>query len=332
MINRRNFALATAGTLCSSAFVPAWAQAQAYPTRPVNMVVGYSAGGPTDVFIRAVGERLADEWKQPIVVDNRPGASEIIAAQYVARAPADGYTLFVSTEVPLTMNQYMVEKLPYDPVKNFDPVSLLLSCPLTLVVNPALNVNTLREFIALARSRAATRPLAYGSAGQGASNHLAMAMLAKQEGLQLTHAPYKGIAPLLTDILSGQVEAGWVGVSAAVPYVKEGRVKALVVGAPARIPALPQVAAFTQAETGVTPVQADFVFTLVAPAGTPLAIRERLAASVKKVLADPQFREKNVNPFGYVVTAGTPAELAQYLDKDRMAQAARIKTAGVGIN
>lgn len=328
MINRRSLVLAAAVPLYSSAR----AQAPAWPTRPVTMVVGYPPGGPTDVFIRAVGERLTEDWKQPVVVDNRAGANEILAAQQVVRSAPDGHTLFVSTETPLTMNPYLFEKLPYDPQKGFAPVSRLLSCPLTLVVNPALNVSTLREFITVAKSRGATRPLAYGSAGQGNANHLAMAMLGKQEGLQLTHVPYKGIAPLVTDLLAGQVDAGWVGVSAAVPYLKEGRLKALVVGAPARIPAMPQVPAFTLAETGVSPVQADFIFAMVAPAGTPLPVRERVAASVRKVLTDPLFLEKYVSPFGYVVAAETPEDLSQYLDKDRIAQAGRMKAAGVGFN
>ena len=166
------------------------------------------------------------------------------------------------------MNQFLFSnKLSYDPEKDFAPVSFLLKSPLVLVVPANLPVNSLQDFIALAKSRAATKRLTYGSAGPGGVLHLPMAMFAKQNGLEMTHVPYKGVAPLLTDLMSGQIDAAWVAVAGAAPYVKEGKLKALVVGAPARVKALPDVPVFS--ETSVKPVQADFIFALVAPAGTP---------------------------------------------------------------
>jgi tripartite-type tricarboxylate transporter receptor subunit TctC len=243
-------------------------RAPEFPSKPVTVLIGYPAGGPTDVLMRALAPRLTNDWKQQIVVDNRPGANEAIAAQAAARAQPDGQTLLLATEVPLTLNPHLMSKLQYDPQKDFAPVSLLLSSPLTLVVPASSPVNSLHEFIAYAKSRAAAgNPLAYGSGGPGGVLHLPMAMLAKQNGLDMTHAPYKGVAPLLTDLVSGQVDAAWVAVAGAAPFVRDGRLKALVVGAPSRLKSLPQTPTFK--ETGVAPVQADFVFALLAPAGTP---------------------------------------------------------------
>lgn len=312
------------------AAVAAWAshaaaqdRAPAYPSKPITVVVGYPAGGPTDALMRAIAPRLSIEWKQPILVDNRPGANEAIAAQYVARARPDGHTLLLATEVPLTLNPFLMSKLQYDPQKDFAPVSLLLKSPLVLVVPTGLPANTLKEFVALARTR---KPLTYASAGPGGVLHLPMAMLAKQNNLEMIHVPYKGVAPLLTDIVSGQVDAAWVAVAGAAPFVRDGRIKALVVGAPNRVNALPQVPTFN--ESGVPPVQADFIFALLAPAGTPPAIAEKIAAAINKILDDPDFREKYVDPFGYVTEHSSPSELERYLARDRLSQAERVRASG----
>jgi tripartite-type tricarboxylate transporter receptor subunit TctC len=320
---------ATLAMVVAAIFLAAVPQAQAadYPEKPISVIVGYPAGGPTDVFMRALGPRLTQEWGQPIVVENKPGANESIAAQYVARAQPDGYTLLISTEVPLTQNQFLYNKLQYNPEKDFAPVSRLLTSPLALVVPVSLPVNSLAEFIALAKTRAASgNPLAYGSAGTGGVLHLPMAMLAKQNGLEMTHVPYKGVAPLINGILSGDVSAAWVAVAGAAPFVRDHRLKALVVDAPARIKALSEVPVFK--ETSTAPVQADFIFALIAPAGTPSAITEKVARTVKKIMADAEFRGKYMDPYGFVAVSSTPVELEQYLAKDRPLQAERIKLSG----
>ena len=325
---RRRFqsfaAAAMAAAVCLA--VPGQTRAADYPIKPVTVVIGYAAGGPTDVLMRAIAPRLSSEWKQQVIVDNRPGGNEIIAAQLVSKAPADGYTLLLSSEAPLTQNPFLYRKLSYNPENDFVPISRLVSSPLALVVNAALPVNNLQEFVTLAKSRSTTRPLSYASAGIGGVLHLPMAMFASQNGLTMTHVPYKGVAPLLTDVISGQVDAAWVAVAGAAPYVRDGRIKALVVDAPARVKALPQVPVFS--ETGVAPVQADFTFALQAPAGTPPAVTEKVAAAFRKVLLDPEFREKYLDPVGFVVVASTPAELAQYLANDRPRQAKRITVSG----
>jgi tripartite-type tricarboxylate transporter receptor subunit TctC len=207
----------------------------------------------------------------------------------------------------------------------------LLSSPLALAVNPSLGVNTLAEFIALARTRAAAgKPLSYGSAGPGTVIHFPMAMLAHRNGVQMTHVPYKGLAPVFTDLAAGHIDAAWMAVSGATPFVKEGKFKALVVGAPARARSLPDVPVFK--ETGIAPIQADFVFTLVAPAGTPKDITEKIAADIRKIIMDPAFRAEFADPFGYVMYGSTPADLAQYLEKDRAAQAERVRVSGVKLD
>jgi len=319
--------LITAFVAASAAGLSAAPECQAaYPEKPITVVVGYSAGGPTDILMRAIAPRLTKVWNQQILVDNRPGANEIIAAQLVSKAPPDGYTLLLSSEAPLTQNQYLYKRLNYKPEKDFTPVTRLVTSPLVLVVNNDLPVKTLQQFIALAKSRGSTRPLTYASAGSGGVLHLPMAMLARQNGLTMTHVPYKGVAPLLTDVMSGQVESAWVAVSGAAPYVRDGKLRALVVDAPGRVKTLAQVPVFS--ETGVAPVQADFTFALQAPAGTPADVIDKLAVAIRKVLDDPEFREKHLDPYGYVVVASTPAELAQYLVKDRPRQAERIKVSG----
>jgi tripartite-type tricarboxylate transporter receptor subunit TctC len=325
--NLRGLFVAAAAVTCLSVVPQSRAD---YPEKPVSVVVGYSAGGPTDALMRAFGPRLTDDWKQPIIVDNKPGATEAIAARHVAKAAPDGYTLLLGTEVPLTMNQFLFSKLAYDPEKDFAPVSFLMRVPLVLVVPAALPVSSLQDFITLAKSRATTKPLAYGSAGLGGVNHLPMVMFEKQNRLELNHVPYKGVAPIVTDLLSGQIDTAWVGPAAAAPFVRDGKLKALVVDAPARIKALPQAPVFS--ETSVAPVQAAHIFAMVAPAGTPAAIRQKVATALKKIMAEPEFREKYLDPFGYVAVGSTPDELAQYLVKDRSLQAERIRLSGVRLD
>ena len=313
------------GLICA-----AESRASDYPLKPITVVVGYPAGGPTDALMRAIAPRLTAQWHQPVIIDNRPGANEAIAAQLVSRAAPDGYTLLLSTETPLTQNQYLYRKLSYNPEKDFAPVTRLVSSPLALVVNPSVPANTLEEFISLAKSRAATRPLTYATGGSGSVLHLPMAMFAKQNGLTMIHVPYKGVAPLLTDLVGGQVDAAWVAVAGAAPYVLDGKLKALVVDAPTRVKTLAQVPVFS--ETKVAPVQADFTFALQAPAGTSAAVADKVATAIRKILADPEFRTKYLDPFGYVVVGSTPAELADYLARDRPRQNERIKVSGATLD
>ncbi|WP_137894473.1 tripartite tricarboxylate transporter substrate binding protein [Ramlibacter sp. 2FC] len=303
------------------------AHAADYPEQPVRVIIGNPPGGPTDVFARALAARLTDELKQQFFVDNKAGASEILAAQVVANAKPDGYTLLFCTETPLAINQFTFSKLSYNPEKDFAPITMIASAPLVLVAPASSPVKSLDEFVALARSRAATKPLTYGSAGVGGVLHLPMAMLAKNNGLELTHVPYKGATPMLQDLLSGQIDAGWVGVSGAVPYVREGKLKALVVGGTSRLSILPNTPVFS--ETSIAPERSDFMFSLVAPAGTPPQILDKIGQAVKKIVNDRKFKETQLDPYGYVAVGSTPEDFRKFLIKDRQVQEQRIKVSGV---
>lgn len=319
-------AAASAATLAMPPFVFGQNGATGnWPSKPITVVVAYPAGGPTDVLMRAIAPRLSASLGKPVIVDNKPGASESIGAQYVANATPDGHTLLLCTDSPLTMNQFLFRKLAYNPEKDFSPVSYFLHAPQALVVPASLPANTLQEFIALARSRE-RNPMIYGSAGAGTVMHLSMVSFAKQHNLTMTHVPYKGLAPTLTDLLAERIDAMWGGLASVTPHILEEKLKALVVDAPERVKSLPKVPIFK--ETGVVRSQANFIFAFVAPAGTPAPIRERLALELRKLLVDAEFKEKYLEPHGYVLVGSTPAELEQFVIKDRVLQAERIKLSG----
>jgi tripartite-type tricarboxylate transporter receptor subunit TctC len=320
-----------AGSALMAALACPLVAAADFPTKPVTVVIGYPAGGATDVFMRAIAPRLSKEWNQQVIVENRPGANEAIAAQHVARSPADGYTLFMCTEMPLTINPFLFKKLAYEPEKNFTPVTWLVAAPLTLAVPASLPVSSLQEFVALAKARSASgKPLSFGSSGAGSVLHFPMAMLAERNGAQMTHVPYKGVAPLVTDLVAGQIDSAWIAVPNAAPFVRDGRLKALVVGAPSRVKALPDVPVFK--DTPVAAVQADFIFAIVAPTGTPAAVVEKISGDIRKIVNDPDFRAEFADPFGFVTQGSTPPELARHLEKDRVVQAERVKVSGASLD
>ncbi|TWD76886.1 tripartite-type tricarboxylate transporter receptor subunit TctC [Variovorax beijingensis] len=299
-----------------------------FPSKPVRFVVPYAAGGPVDGLVRALARALQDEWKQPVIVDNKPGANEIIAAETVAKAPGDGYTLLAATESALTMNQHLYTKLPYSPTVDLVPVTRLVEVPLAIAVPTSLPANDIKEFIELARK--SPTPLAYGSGGAGGISHLPMAMLAKNEGITLNQVPYKGAAPTIPDLIANIVQASALAVPVIEPHVKAGTMKAVVVSAPRRLVALPNVPTFE--ESGVKDIQARFNIGVAAPKGTPPAITARIAADARRILNQPDFRARNVDPFSYVLHGSSPAEYAAFLEQDRVRQAERVKVSGAVLN
>ncbi len=302
---------------------------EGFPTRPVTILVPFTAGGPTDVFFRALAEGLSKEWGKPVVVDNKPGANESIAASATARAAKDGYTLFGASEGALLLNPLLYRKLPYDPVRDFAPVMLLAKGPLVFAVPASMPVNTMPEFIEYARKRSATRPIAYGSTGMGGTTHLAFSALERQHGIQLTQVNYKGVVNVLQDLLSGNVEAGVFGPPLIEGYVKNGKLKALAIPATKRAVSLPDVPTFVEA--GVPEMKSIYELTLVAPAGTPGAIVEKIAADARRVLMSPEFLKKNVEPFGLVPAGWGPEEFARYLRLERPLRAQLVRESGVEI-
>lgn len=312
----------------ASAAAPALAQD--WPSKPITFVVGYPAGGPVDALARALGQRLSAELKQPVVIDNKPGANEIVASQFVARSKPDGYTLFVSTEAPLTQNQFLYKKLGYVPETDLVPISQLIHVPMVLAVRPDFPAETAKEFIARARARSNSEPVNYASAGVGGVTHLPMAMLGKNEGFRWNHVPYKGAAPILPDLMAGQVDATMLAVAFLGPYIVDKKIKGLAVSAEQRPKALPHVPTFK--ELGIKDVQAGFLIGLTGPKGLPPALAVRLANAARAVLQEQDFRDKYIDPYAYSVVASSPTAFALYLRNDRTVQEERVRASGATLD
>jgi len=297
-----------------------------YPNKPVHITVPYSPGGPFDVLTRGLGQTLSVMWKQPVIVENRPGANEIIGASFVAKSPPDGYNLLTTTESGIITNAYLYRKLPYNPETDLAPVTHLVQVPEVLVVPASLPVNTLKEFIDHAKKNS----INYSSSGLGGATHLPLAMLANEQGIQMTHVPYKGAAPQIQDLLAGQVQLGAISASAVQQYISAGSLKGLAVSAPKRIPSLPQVPTF--AEAGVNDVRATFMIGMAAPAGTPDSVLQKIARDVRTVLLDPEFRAKFIDPYAFNVIASSPSDYRAYLVKERPIQAERVRISGAKLD
>ena len=313
------------GLLASASF------AQTYPAKPVTIVVPYSAGGPVDNFIRALGQLLSESWKQPVVVLNKPGANEIIGADHVAKSAPDGYTLFAGTEASLTMSPHLYKKLPYNVETDFVPISQLVSLPLMLFTHKNTPASTVAEFVDLARkAKAQGKPLNYGSTGAGGIAHLPIVTFEKQEGISMTHVPYRGAANLIPDVIAGQVDVAVLAVSVIEQHVKTGALKPLAVSSETRSVALPQVPTFKEA--GFKDIHAIFSIGLLAPKGTPAAVIDKIAASTRAIITTPDFRQKNIDAFSYVPVASSPVEFKAFLSANSKLQAERVKASGVTLD
>lgn len=309
--------------LCWAA-LPA-AHAQAFPSKPVRIVVPFPAGGGVDTLIRSVAVELSRRWGQPVIVDNRAGAGSLIGAEAVARAAPDGYTLLATINQTLTSNRFLYKSLPYDPDKSFAPVSLMTTSDQFLIANPKVAAKDLRELVTLARANPNT--LAYGSFGNGSQPHLVYALLQAKAGLQLTHVPYKGVAPVMNGLLGGEIQLSTGSASVAGEFLKAGRVKALAVAGSKRSSLFPEVP--TTAEQGYPQLRAAVWYALVAPAGTPEPVIARIAADVKAILENPEFAQKNATSRGLEVNAGGPTELRQAIRDDVAATREMVQAAGV---
>ena len=260
--------------------------AQGYPNRPIKVVVPWPPGGGTDAVTRMVTQKMSALLGQPIVIDNRAGAGGSIGLEFGAKAPADGYTLVVATS-GAAINQTLAKNLPFNVLKDFDPIVVMAFNQGVLVVKPALPVATVQEYIAYAKARPGV--LTYGSNGQGSATHLWTELFQMKTGVQLVHVPYKGAAPALNDLLGGQIDSLFIDMAVAIPQIKAGKLKALGVGSPARFEALPEVP--TISESGVPGYEARSFTGLLAPAGTPKDAIRILQSAAVKVLADPEVRQ-----------------------------------------
>ena len=299
----------------------AWAQAQ-YPAKSVRIVVPFTPGGLTDAMARVVAKKLGADLGQPVVVDNRPGAGGIVGIEAVAKAPADGYTLLV-TQSGITILPSLKLKLPFDPVKDFDPVSTLASYMLFLVAHPSTPARTVKELVVLAKTRPGQ--LTYGSAGAGSSMHLAGEMFSHAVGVPMTHVPYKGEAPAISELIGGQVVLTF-GTNVVLPHVKARKLALIAVTGPQRFRALPDVP--TISEAGIPGYEVTSWNALFAPAGTPPAVINRLHPVVKDALTLPEAKALG-ETHGLDIAASSPAELGAMIRSELVKWAKVVKAAGI---
>lgn len=295
-----------------------------YPVRPIKLIVPFAPGGTADNFARIVGGALSERVGQPVVVDNKPGVGGVLAADFVAKAPGDGYTLLVGDVGANAVAPGLFPKLPYDALKDFAPVILGTTVPMILIVGPKVPAGNLRELLALGKAKPGS--LNFGSAGAGGISHLVGEMLKIQSGVDMVHIPYKGGSQSLAGMNSGDVQLMFVTGTTGAPQVKAGLVKAFAVAAPKRLPFLPDVP--TMAEAGMAGFTADSWSGILAPASTPKPIVEYLGRELKAVLATPEVHER-LTKMGFEVLGSSPAEFSVFLEREVRKWTDVIKTAGV---
>ena len=319
-------ATAVVAALCW--LVSPFAAAEAgYPTKPIRLVVPFPAGGTTDILARATAQKLSEALGQQVIVDNRPGAGGNIGTELVAKAPPDGYTLLMGTVGTHAINASLYSKLPYDHVKDFTPVILVAGVPNVLVVNPALPVNSVQELIAYGKANPGK--LNFASSGSGTSIHLSGELFKTLTGVQMTHVPYKGSAPALTDLMGGQVQLMFDNLPSSLAFIKAGKLRALGVTSTTRAAALPDVP--TLVEAGVPGFEASSWFGIVAPAGTPRDIVMRINTEVAKWLASPDARDK-LSAQGAIAASGSPEDFARHIASETTKWARVVKESGAKVD
>jgi tripartite-type tricarboxylate transporter receptor subunit TctC len=287
-------------------------QAQAYPDRPIRIVAPFPAGGLVDVLARAVGEELAKTLGQPIIVENKPGAGGNIGADLVAKADADGYTLLMTSPGIQSINQFLYRTMPFDPDKAFAPISLVADMPMLVVVHPKVGAKTLRELIEIAR--ASPGKLTFGSAGVGTTGHLGQALLVHVANIGVTHVPYRGAAPSVTDLIAGQIDGVVDNPPTVISHIRAGTIMPLAVAAPQRLAVLPEVP--TSAEAGLPGWEASSWFGLAAPAGTPAEIVGRLQAEIAKAVRQPSMA-RFTRESGARMVGNSSSEFADLIRSER---------------
>ena len=297
-----------------------------YPNKPLTMVVPFSAGGTTDILARIVGQALGQELGQTIIIENKPGAGGNIGAQQAARAKADGYTLFMGTVGTHAINQALYKKLPYDPIKDFTPLSRVANVPNLLVAHPSRPYKTVKEMIEYGKKH--PNEITYGSPGSGASPHVSGALFQSMTGVELTHVPYKGSAPAISDLLGNQIAVMFDNMPSAIQHVRSGKLRPIAVTTAKRSPELPDVP--TIAEAGVPGYEATSWFGLWSVAGTPQPVLDKLHASLSKVLKDPAVAKKIADQGGEVVIE-TPAQFDAFIKSEAAKWGKVVKESGAEV-
>lgn len=317
-----------AGMVAVLAFGAGAAAAQAFPEKPIRMLVPFAPGGNTDILARAVAQRMNDHWGKPVVVDNRPGGAGFIAAEIVKNATPDGHTILVGSTGELAVNPSLFKKMPYNVEKDLLPISLGTISPLLVAAHPSFKPNTIKELVDLARAKPKT--LSYASVGIGSPMHLSGELFKMITGTDVVHVPYKGGAPATAALLGGiEVNFGYVGMGPAIPHVKSGRIKALAITTPNRSSLLPEVA--TMQEQGVKDFNTSIWFAFVAPAGTPKRIVAQLNAELNRILKMPEVIQFLSNT-GVEIAPGTADELARFIKSETEKYRKIIEVAGITLN
>lgn len=319
------FALAT--TLAFAALVPQIAIAQAYPAKPIRLIVPYAPGGATDIISRAAAIELSRTLGQVVTVDNRPGAGGNLGSEMAARSAPDGYTMLMTASSLHGITPFLYSKLTYDPNKDLVPVIVLAQFSNVLVVNPAVKANSVKELIALARAQPGK--LAYASSGAGSSIHMSGEMFNHMLGLDITHIPYKGSGPAVTDLMGGQVQMMFDNIPSSISHIRSGKLRALATTGPKRAAALPDLP--TMAEAGVPGYESGAWFGLAVPAGTPREIIDRLNAEGQKATKSPEF-VKRMSDLGYEIVGGTPVQMSEMIQDEIKRWGPIVKASGAKVD
>jgi tripartite-type tricarboxylate transporter receptor subunit TctC len=318
--------LMAAATLVLALFVPGGASAQGYPNKPVTFVVPFPAGGGTDIAARLVATKLTAKWGQSVVVENKAGAAGIVGTDAVAKARPDGYTLLIANVGIPSINPVLYAKLPYNPDTALAPITQICELPFVLMATPSLPANNAQELVALARAK--PDKITFASSGSGGSPHLTGEIFQQATGTRLTHIPYKGGGPAMTDLMAGHVDLLFASILEGSGHIKSGKLKALAVTSAKRSPALPDVP--TLAESGINGAESGSWVALLAPAGTPQAIIDKIGADVKEILSVADTRNQLVSQ-GATAQTSTPAQLQALIDTDRARYGRVIRDKGLKV-
>jgi tripartite-type tricarboxylate transporter receptor subunit TctC len=305
----------------------AQAAAQTYPDKPVRLIVPLSAGSAVDTLARIPAEKLSQIWGQQVVVDNRVGANGIIGTEAAAKAAPDGYTLLLTNDAALATSPALYPKLPYDPLRDFAPITLAASIPVILVAHASQPFTSVKELIDYAKANPGK--LHYASGGNGSAQHVPMEMFKQAAGIDLVHVPYKGLAPAFNDVVAGQVPVMFAGLSNAPQHIKAGRIRALAIGSARRSSAMPDLP--TMQEAGVAGFDYSAWAGFLAPAGTPAPIVQKVNADLVRVLAMPEVRDKLV-ALGFELAPGSPAEFGDMIKREIAKVAKVVKDAGIRVD
>ncbi len=304
------------------------ASAQAWPTKPVKIIVPFPAGGLADILARQLGEELGKQWKQPVVVENRAGAGTMIAGEATAKSAPDGYTLLLANDATLSSNQYIYKKMPYDPVTGFTPIINIAASPIVMLAGGKFAAQTLQDVVNVATRE--PEKINYGTFGIGSTAHVDAHSFMALSKTRMTHVPYKGVAEVMVALAADQVQISFTGIPPALPFAKDGRVRVLAVSSTKRSALLPNVPTF--AEAGMPGFQAAPWFGLVGPAGVPRALVDKIAADVAQVITQPAFLNAHITGVGLELLNQGPDQYAAFLAADRANYAVKMKRLNIQLD